>query len=179
MCRAVVAAVLLSLALGGAARADFDVQVTALPGFAAGLTRVAVLAVACHDSVDCGQVEDAAAEELTNRKPAFAVVPPSDLREKLFARGSTTLTDELRQSILDELGVDGVLEIEVPFASRGDGFGGSRRSEVRVEVRLLTRAGELRMTGRGTGRPKNVVSGTERVAGTVVEKILLEAFGRR
>jgi hypothetical protein len=35
------------------------------------------------------------------------------------------------------------------------------------------------MSGRGTGRPKNVVSGTERVAGTVIEKILLEAFGRR
>jgi hypothetical protein len=64
----------------------------------------------------------------------------------------------------------------VPFANRGDGFGGHRRSEVRVEVRLVSRDGALRMSGRGTGRPKNVVSGTERVAGTVIEKILGRAF---
>ena len=33
------------------------------------------------------------------------------------------------------------------------------------------------MSGRGSGRPKNVVSGIERVVATVIEKILLKAFG--
>ena len=170
-------ALLLLIALPS--RADFNVDVEASPQFAAGLSRVAVIAVQCHESVDCAQVEDAAAEELSERKPPFEVVPPSQVREQLFAAGSTTLTDELRPTVLEALAVDGVLELRVPFANRGDGFGGTRRSEVRVEVRLVTTAGELRLSARGTGRPKNVVSGTERVAGTVIEKILLEAFGRR
>ncbi len=176
MRRALLAAAILSLA-AGAARADFDAEVTASPDFTAGLRRVAVIAVACHESVDCTQVEDAAAEELTGRKPGFEVVSPSAIRDELFARGATELSDDLRPAILEKLGVDGVLEIRVPFANRGDGFGGKRRSEARVEVRLVTREGELRMSGRGSGRPKNVVSGTERVVGTVIEKILLKAFG--
>jgi hypothetical protein len=165
------------LVLGAvAAHGDFDAEVTAPPGFADGLGRVAVLAVACHESVDCAQVEDAAAEELANRRPPFAIVPPARVREALFAAGASELTDELRAALLDELGADGVLEIRVPFANRGDGFGGRRRSEARVEVRLVARDGRLLMTGRGTGRPKNVVSGSERVAATVVEKILVKAF---
>ncbi len=165
-------ALLLLLAAGPAA-ADFDAEVTTLPGFAEKLTRVAVIAVACHESVDCGQ-----AEELTNLAPGFAVVLPAAVRAEVFARGATILTDELRPAVLEALAVDGVLELRVPFANRGDGFGGRRRSEVRVEVRLVTTGGELRLSARGTGRPKNVVSGTERVAGTVIEKILAKAFGR-
>ena len=162
-----------------AARADFDAEVTAPKDFAAGLTRVAVIAVECHDAVDCHQVEDAAAEELTNVNPGFAVVPTSAIRDELFARGATSLTPELRAPILEKLGADAVFEIRVPFANRGDGFGGRRRSEARVEVRLVTPEGALRMSGRGSGRPKNVVSGTERVASTVIEHILAKAFPAR
>ncbi len=161
------------------AHADFNVDVTASPGFAAGLTRVAVIAVDCHESVDCTQVEDATALELSEREPPFEVLSPVRLREELFALGETALTDELRPSVLATLGVDGVLELRIPFANRGDGFGGRRRSEVRVEVRLVTTDGQLRLSARGTGRPKNVVSGTERVASNVIEKILLKAFSRR
>jgi len=157
-------------------QADFDAEVTAPAGFADDLTRVAVIAVSCHESVDCNQVEDSAAAALVDRGVAFRVVPPSRVREETFSRGVDTLSGELRAEVFDELGVDGVLEIRVPFADRGDGFGGRRRSEVRVEVRLVTRDGTLRMSGRGSGRPKNVVSGTERVAGTVLEKILRKAF---
>ena len=154
----------------GDGRADLDELVEG-PGNAAGIG-----SVLGDESVDCAQVEDAAAEELGNRKPSFAIVPPARVREALFAAGASELTDELRAALLDELGADGVLEIRVPFANRGDGFGGRRRSEARVEVRLVARDGRLLMTGRGTGRPKNVVSGSERVAATVVEKILVKAF---
>jgi hypothetical protein len=174
--RHVILVALLALA-AVPARADFDVDVTAQPGFADGLTRVAVVAVQCHESVDCAQVEDAAAEELSERKPPFEVLPPARVRDALFAAGASSLTDELRVSILSSLAVDAVLELRVHFANRGDGFGGRRRSEVRVEVRLVSTDGKLLLNARGTGRPKNVVSGTERVAATVVEKILLEAFG--
>ena len=173
---------LLALALflgASASRADFNAEVTAQPGFADGLTRVAVVAVSCHESLDCAQVEDAAAEELTNRRPPFAVVSPAEVREQLFASGASELTEEARATALDALGADGVLEIRVPFANRGDGFGGTRRSEARVEVRLVARDGRLLMSGRGTGRPKNVVSGSERVAATVIEKILVKAFSGR
>jgi hypothetical protein len=38
------------------ARADFDVDVTTASNFTHGLTRVVVIAVACHESVDCAQV---------------------------------------------------------------------------------------------------------------------------
>jgi len=161
------------------ARADFNADVTAPKDFAAGLTRVAVIAVECHEAVDCGQVEDAAAEELVNLKPGFAVVPTSAVRQELFARGVTSMTPELRGPVLEKLGADAVLEIRVPFANRGDGFGGRRRSEARVELRLVTADGALRMSGRGSGRPKNVVSGTERVASTVIEHILAKAFPGR
>jgi hypothetical protein len=161
-----------------AARADFDAEVTAPEGFAAGLSRIAVIAVECHEAVDCHQVEDAAAEELTGLKPGFAVVPTRAVRDELFARGATALSPELRGPVLAKVGADGVLEIRVPFASRGDGFGGRRRSEARVELRLVTAEGTLRMSGRGSGRPKNVVAGTERVAATVIEHILAKAFPR-
>jgi hypothetical protein len=173
----VLAAALLLLA-GAAARADFDAEVMAPEGFAAGLTRVVVVAVECHEAVDCQQVEDAAAEELTNLKPGFEVVPTTAVRQELFARGATSLSSELRAPVLEKVRADGVFEIRVPFANRGDGFGGRRRSEARVEVRLLTADGTLRMSGKGTGRPKNVVSGTERVAATVIEHILGKAFHR-
>ena len=169
----------LLAALVTAGRADFDAEVTAPKGFAAGLTRVAVIAVQCHEAVDCHQVEDAAAEELNTLRPGFEVVPTSAMREELFARGATEMTPELRGSVLEKLGADGVLEIRVPFASRGDGFGGRRRSEARVELRLVGPDGTLRMSGRGSGRPKNVVSGTERVASTVIEHILAKAFPGR
>ena len=162
-----------------AARADFDAEVTAPTNFTAGLKRVAVVAIDCHEAVDCNQVEDAVAEELTNLRPGFEVVAPSAVREELFARGVTSLSAELRSPVLETLAADAVLEIRVPFASRGDGFGGSRRSEARVEVRLVTADGTLRMSGRGSGRPKNVVSGTERVASTVVEHVLAKAFPGR
>jgi hypothetical protein len=178
MRRSLLTAALLALAVG-TARADFNVEVTAPPGFADGLTRVVVIAVACHESVDCAQVEDTVAEELANNKPPFKIVPPGELRKELFARGATAWSEDLRPAVLEKLQADGVFEIRVPFANRGDGFGGRRRSEVRVEVRLVTRDGALRLSGRGSGRPQNVVSGTERVAGTVIEKILEKVFSGR
>jgi hypothetical protein len=94
-----VSALLLFVAIVPA-RADFDVDVTTLPNFTTGLTRVAVIAVECHESVDCAQVEDATAQELSERKPSFEVLPPSQLRAELFARGATVLTNELRPSVL-------------------------------------------------------------------------------
>ena len=42
---------------------------------------------------------------------------------------------------------------------------------------LVGHDGRLLMQGRGSGRPKNVVSGTERITSTVIEKILVKAFG--
>ena len=158
------------------AQADFDAEVTAPRGFADPFSRVVVVAIDCHAAVDCQQVEDAAAEELASLRPGFEVVSPQVVRDELFARGATSLAPELRPAVLEKIGADGVLEIRVPFANRGDGFAGKRRSEVRVELRLVTPDGALRMSGRGSGRPKNVVSGTERVAATVIEKILAKAF---
>lgn len=162
-----------------AGRADFNADAIAAPDFPAGLRRVAVIAVNCHESIDCGEVEDAVAADLVERKPGFAVVAPNAVRTELFARGVTELTDELRPAILEKLQADGVLEINVPYASRGDGFGGRRRSEVRVELRLAGTDGRLHLSGRGSGRPKNVVSGTERVAGTIIGQILDKVLPRR
>jgi hypothetical protein len=178
--RRTLALLLTCCALGALpAAADFDVDVTAPPGFADGLTRVVVLAVECHESVDCGQVEDRIAEELGNVKAPFEVVEPKKVREELFALGHADYDEAVRAALLEKLGVDGVLELRVPFANRGDGPGGRRRSEVQLSLRLVTVDGALRLNARGSGRPLNVVSGTERVAGTVVEHILAEAFPRR
>lgn len=176
---ALVAAVLAALLLAPRVRADFDVRVTAPEGFADGLTRVLVLAVECDESVDCGQVEERTVTELRRLHPGFEVVAPERLRRALFALGRTAYAEDVRGRLIEELEVDGILEVRIPFGNRGDGFGGRRRSEARVELRLVSPDGTLRMSGDGTGRPKNVVSGTERVAGTVIEKILAEAFGKR
>lgn len=176
LARRVLLTLLLTLT-GTSLHADFDAEVTKAPGFDSGIGAVALVTVSCHESVDCAEVEDRAAADLGTRGLRFRVIPPDSVRRALFERGSTSMTDDVRQAVLDEVGADAVLEISIPFGNRGDGFGGRRRSEVRVEVRLVTRGGELRLSGRGSGRPKNVVSGTERVAGNVLERIFDEAFG--
>lgn len=179
MLKRVALLVILLAATSTSVHADFDAEVSKSPDFASGISTVAIVTVACHESVDCAQVEDRVAEDLGDRQLGLRVVPPRAMRQALFARGSTSMTEDVRGQVLDEVGADAVLEISIPFANRGDGFAGHRRSEVRVEIRLVTRSGELRLSGRGSGRPKNVVSGTERVAGTVLEKIFDRAFGSR
>ena len=71
-----------------------------------------------------------------------------------------------------------MVELEIPFAERGDGFGGTRRSSIRVDIALVSEDGRILMTATGTRRPKNVVSGPERVVGKTLDEFVDRVFGK-
>ena len=64
----------------------------------------------------------------------------------------------------------------MPFAKKGSGWGGNEKSQVTVEMTLVRPTGAILLHGVGNGRPLNVVSSPERVAGNVIEKLFEEAF---
>lgn len=162
----------------GIAHAAFRTTVTKSKNFKmADIKKVAIITTQCHDEVDCANLERRVIGELKKiKKVTFGTVPESDLREFLFSKGSTAYTPELRQAILDEFAIDAFMEIKVPFAEKGDGFGGIESSKVKVELTITQPDGAILLHGVGIGRPNNVVSSPERVAGNVVEDIVEEAF---
>ncbi|MEM7048156.1 MAG: hypothetical protein AAF604_00780 [Acidobacteriota bacterium] len=160
------------------AAAAFRANVTRADGFSPRqVQRVVVATRQCHEVVDCSAMEQRVVGEMLELGVPFAVVAESRVRKHLFEQGTLEYVVEQRQSLADAFEADAVLELAVPFAERGDGFGGRRRSSVKVEIFLLRPDGELLLHGVGTGRPLNVVSGPERVTGNVVETILRKAFG--
>jgi hypothetical protein len=138
---------------------------------------VAVVTTQCHEVMDCANLERRIADELSNIAGiTFRTVPESAQREFLFSKGATEYTPELREALAVHFEVDAFMELSIPFAEKGDGPFGQRKSRVKVELRLTKLDGGILLHGVGTGRPLNVVTSPERVAGNVVEEILEEAF---
>ena len=76
--RTLVVASLLCFA-AARAQADFDAEVTAPKDFAASFTRVAVVAIECHEAVDCHQVEARIVRDRTRSAGRVGeLVPASD-----------------------------------------------------------------------------------------------------
>jgi hypothetical protein len=159
------------------ALAAFEVNVTAPPGFADGVKRIAVVTVLCHEMLNCPQIEQTVVAKLAQMNLGITAVSGTEVRRVLFAKGETAYRTELREQLAADLQLDALMELEIPYGKRGEGYGGRRGSEVKVDLRLVRPTGAILMHGTGTGRPKNVVSSPERVAGNVVEKILERAFG--
>lgn len=174
--RGILAALALVAALPAAAA--FRATVTKAEGFnTKSLERVAMVTAECDEVVDCANLERRAREQASELSLPFTVVPEQEIREFLFARGESAYRPDLRPALAEAFQLSAVLEIKVPFSERGDGFGGRRRSSVRIDVELLSPEGRILLRGTGTGRPLNVVSSPERVAANVLKEILKEAFG--
>lgn len=140
------------------------------------IQRIALVTVDCHEVVDCANMERRAHVDTAQAKLPFKIVAETSLRTFLFDRGETSYRRELLPELAKEFDLSAVAEISVPFAERGDGFGGRRRSSVKVELVLLDPEGRILLTGTGTGRPLNVVSGAEKVAARAVKELLEDAF---
>ena len=169
--------VLCAFLCAGTAQAKFKVTVTTAKDFKIeDLKKVAVVTTQCHEVLECADLERRAISEISNLRVGFRAVPETLLRDFLFQHGATEYTPELRQAIADHFKIDAFLELKIPFAEKGDGFGGRESSQVKLELRLTDLEGAILLFGVGTGRPNNVVSSPERVAGNVVEKIVKKAF---
>lgn len=140
------------------------------------ISRVATVTLECDRTVDCAAIERKVNNEARKLKLPFQLVIERLVRQALFSQGHTEYTPEVRASLAAELEVDALIELKIPFAERGEGFGGRRGSQVTVELFLVRPNGEILLHAVGTGRPKNVVTAPERVAGNLVERILKKAF---
>lgn len=170
---------LLLLALtAGQASAGFKTTVTKSKDFHLDkVSKVAIVTTQCHEAMDCANLERRVAKELGQIKAVtFRVVPEALQRDFLFSQGATEYSPELRSLLADQFEVDAFMELSIPFAEKGAGFGGNQPSKVKVELRLTGLDGNILLFGIGTGRPLNVVTSPERVAGNVVEAIIKDAF---
>lgn len=156
--------------------AAFRTTVTKAENFPSDLAKIAVVTVECGEVVDCSKIEQKAQLEIGRLAIGLTVVPEVVVRRSLFAHGQTKYTTDLRGVLAEEFELDAILELSIPFAVIGDGYGGQRGSEVKVEMVLVRPDGEVLLHGVGTGRPMNVVTSPERVAGNVVEKLMEKAF---
>jgi hypothetical protein len=171
--------VALALVAATPALAGFQETITKGEGFPADpreLGRIAIFVTECDPALDCSRLVAFAIQETADSDVGITVVPETSVRQALFSAGKTAYEPEMREALMEELELGGVLEIHVPHAERSDGFGGRTKSQVKVEMVLLGPDGSVLMHAVGTGRPLNVMSSPERVAGTVIENILREAW---
>ena len=148
-----------------------------MDGFDEGIERIAVVTTECEPSLDCARVEEKVRLELVKMASGFAVAQENQVREYLFGEGHLHYTSDLREALAEQFELDAILEVSIPHAVKGDGFGGQDSSEARVEILLVKPTWQILLHGVGTGRPNNVVTAPERVAGNVIEKIFEKAFG--
>jgi hypothetical protein len=133
-------AISVLLALWAAvALAAFEVNVTAPPGFADGVKRIAVVTATCHEMLNCPQIEQTVVAKLAQMNLGIAVVSEAEVRRVLFAKGETAYRTELREQLAGDLQLDALMELEIPYGKRGEGYGGRRGSEVKVDLRLVCR----------------------------------------
>lgn len=157
--------------------ASTKVTVTAPTGFAEGVKRVALVTSTCAPQLDCPDVlRRVAATIKTELKLDLQIVSDSAVREALFKMGATEYSEQYRADLAKSLEIDALFEIQIPFAERGDGYGGRQGSESKVDLRLVKPSGEILMSGTGFGRPRNVVTSPERVADRTIKEMLEKAF---
>lgn len=175
--RRLAALLLAASSLAGPALASTKVSVTAPEGFSRGVETIAIVVSECAPELDCPDVVSRVAQTIKSElKLNLSLVPQQKVQETLFAAGSTEYKQEHRLLLAERLTLDAILEIDIPFAVRGEGYGGRKGSESKVEVRLVKPTGEILMAGTGFGRPMNVVTSPERVADRTVKELLGEAF---
>lgn len=140
------------------------------------LERVAVVTTECSDVVDCAVIERKVFSEARQMRVEFTIIPGSVVKDFLLKQGRTQYAPELREALAVEFELDGIFELKVPHAEAGDGPWGRRGSKAKVEMLLVRPSGEILIHATGTGRPMNVVTSPETVAGNIVEEMLERVF---
>jgi hypothetical protein len=141
--------VALALVAATPALAGFQETITKGEGFPADpreLGRIAIFVTECDPALDCSRLVAFAIQETADSDVGITVVPETSVRQALFSAGKTAYDPEMREALMEELELGGVLEIHVPHAERSDGFGGRTKSQVKVEMarqdtRVPARAG--------------------------------------
>ena len=84
---------------------------------------------------------------------------------------------ELRAQVTEHFGLQAIAEVRIVDARRSEGLGSSTRSVVNLDLTIYAADGGVLVHASGTGKPKNVVSGPEKVGARIVGRILEKAFG--
>ncbi|MCG8458444.1 MAG: hypothetical protein MI919_19380 [Holophagales bacterium] len=140
--------------------------------------RLLVTVPECHLVMDCSKLREKIHERVADDGPKIRLVGEAEWREYLFGLGKTSYTPELRAAAMEHFEVAAIAEIKILDARRSEGFGSATRSVVNLELTIYDADGAVLIHASGTGKPKNVVSGPEKVGGRVVGRILKKAFGR-
>lgn len=140
--------------------------------------RLLVVAADCHDVMDCTNFEQRIHERVAEDGPKIRLVAETEWREFLFGLGKTSYSPELRAQAMEHFGLEAIAEVKIVDARRSEGFGSSTRSVVNLELTIFAADGGVLVHASGTGKPKNVVSGPEKVGARIVGRILEKAFAR-
>ena len=154
-----------------------EVTVTKSSKFARdAVSRVAIVTLDCSEAINCSNLAERSIEELEELRLPFEVIPETALRQLYFDHDIEGYSADQRAFLLETLKLDGLIEVSVPFASRSGGWGGTTRSQTRVEVELVLPDGTVLFRGIGHGRPLNVVSSPEKLTARLIKEIFEEAY---
>lgn len=170
--RRVAPALVLRFLAPSSAQAEYKVTVTAPPGFAGGLSWVAIVTTECGEGLTCRDIEQQVRVELSRMQPGFQVV--RGLPEALLSIGAVDYSTDLRAELAETLQVDALLDLTVPRGEKG--VYGWKGSEATVGLQLVSPTGEVLMAGEGPGRARNTLSTSENIARATAERILKQAF---
>lgn len=173
---ATTALAVAAFAMSGPAFAGYKASVNALPNFAEGITRIAIVTEQCHPAVDCTAVESRIFSALRQMEEVpWTVLYPALVGQQLFELGYSEFNRESTAEIAQALEVDALLVVSVPDADRETKTGwGTEYSEGTIELTLIPGTAERRVLfhGRATGRARLATSSREGVLGKAAEAIL-------
>lgn len=155
--------------------AAYKVSFTAAEGFPSGLNKVAIVTVDCHEMLNCREIERRLGLDLRALVPGFWVATDNDVHEALFNLGEASYDESIRSELCESLGADAVIELEVPYGEKG--VYGQNTTKSKVFVKIVSRDGQILLTGEGSGRG-STVSTPEGVATKTARKLLKEALGK-
>lgn len=163
------------LAVPLSTHAAYKVSFTAAEGFPSGLKKVAIVTVDCHEMLNCREIERRLSLDLRALVPGFWVATDKDVHEALFNLGAASYDEPLRTELCKSLDADAVIELDVPYGEKG--VYGQNTTKSKVFVRIMSKEGEILLTGEGSGRG-STVSTPEGVAAKTALKLLKQALGK-
>lgn len=155
--------------------AAYKVNFTAAEGFPSGLNKVAIVTVDCHEMLNCREIERRLSLDLRALVPGFRVATAKDVHEALFDLGEASYDESIRSELCESMDADAVIELKVPYGEKG--IYGQNTTKSKVFVKIVSKDGEILLTGEGSGRG-TTVSTPEGVATKTARKLLKKALGK-
>ena len=142
------------------------------------IAHVAVVVTSCSGSVNCDAVTQSVAKALLGK---WSTVPTQSVSQALMKLGAAEYSEGIRAALTTALStedkpVQAIVEVSVPFTEAGGGWGTDRRTEVVLKIVVRLPGGAILMTANARRRPKNVVTGPERVLGKLAGQVFAEVF---